>query len=412
MPLYNNASDTFTSQNLNSIGSQYAQNGGHDISLLIQKETNKQIFDAAPQQFMDLVLLNKFPAMNVKSDEWFYKEAGYQREPITITASSGAVTYPQAQTVSVQNLATVSTNVIVAYPGGEKGTITAINTANSTIEITPYVDGSVPAVTSSTILCNVSTVDADGAEGFASHFRLSTIERNQYIQEFNMAIRYNRMELYKMQNANVTTNYLSMETSKMFEFHRTGLSNAFWTGQKGEVQTINGLAKTTGGVYTSMIEAGSPQVSATVSTLKEAFEESLFASEYGDYGAVRFSYMTPRMHRLLSNAYKEELTRYKPDDTSVMSNLKEVNIGSTRTVLVPYKRFEDPASFPASFANKIITLDHKNIRRCQTWGEMSGETDDLKDGTPKRYKDTWVETNMGIEFNNPLACAEVSVADA
>jgi hypothetical protein len=76
MPLYNLPNDQFSNTNLNSIGSQYAQDFGHDISLLVEKVTNKAIFDAAPQQFFDLKLLNMKQFMPVNSDEFFYKEMG------------------------------------------------------------------------------------------------------------------------------------------------------------------------------------------------------------------------------------------------------------------------------------------------------------------------------------------------
>jgi len=410
MAIYNDTTPKFSSQNLNSVGSEYAADYNHNISKLVEKVTNKTIFDAQPKQFMDLKLLNMFPAENERSDEFYYQEMGYQREPIVATANVATVSYPASQVIPVQSLDTASTNVIVVYPNGTHGTITAVNDANGTIEVTPYVGSSVPAIVSGEYLCNMSTIEADGAEGFASHFRATTIERSNYIQEFNMAIRYNRMELHKMKNAGTTSNFLDMEQKAMFDQHRIGLSNAFWIGKKAEVKTKSGaLAKATGGVYTAMVEAGSPRIDVTISTLVDGFEEAVFASEYGDYGDVRFAYLTPRMHRRLSNAYKEELVRYAPNDKVSSLNLNEITVGSSRIVLIPFKRFEDAASFPASFANKIIILDHKNIKRCQTWGEMSGRTDALKEGTPKRYSDLWVETNFGVKFNNPLGCAEVNV---
>ena len=57
MSLYNETSAKFANQNYNSVGSEYANLYGHDISLLVQKLTNRAIFDAAPQQFMDLKLI-------------------------------------------------------------------------------------------------------------------------------------------------------------------------------------------------------------------------------------------------------------------------------------------------------------------------------------------------------------------
>lgn len=411
MSLYNQVSAKHNNANLNSVGSKYATDYNHDIQNRIEKITNRMIFDSAPKQFFDLKFLNMFPAENVKSDEFFYQEMGYQRQPIVATASASAVSDPSTQTFGVQDLGTVSENLVVSYQDGTKGTIISVDTTASEITVAPMRGGSLPAVVSGDMLANVSTVDHDGSEGFASQFRADTIERSNFIQLFNMSIKYGEMELYKLEQAGTTDNFLSMERNQMFMQHRLGLSNAFWTGKKGEVLTADGtVAKTTGGVHTSMLEAGSPYADATESTLKDAFEDMVFESEYGDYGDVRFAYMRPKLHRILSNVYKDELVRYKPNDTIASLNLNEINVGSSRIVIVPFKRFEDQASFPTSFANKIMILDHKNIKRCQTWGERSGETLTFKDGIAKRSKEIYVDTNMGVKFNNPLGCAHLNVS--
>jgi len=410
MALYNDTSAKFNNTNTNSVGSEYASLYGHDISLLVQKLTNRAIFDASPQQFMDLKLLNMVPAEQVNSDEFFFQEMGYQREPLVATANVGAVAYPTTQTIPLTTVDNISTNTIISYPNGQKGSVVAVDTSLLTITVSPYNGDTLPAVVADDVLANVSTVDHDGSDGFAQYFRASTIERNNYVQLFNKAIRYSEVELHKLKNMGTTSNFLEMERNAMFNQHRIDLSNAFWVGQKGEIPTANGTpAKTTGGVFTSMVEAGSPNALATQSTLVDAFEDMVLSSEYGDYGAARMAYMTPRLHRALSLAYKEELTRYAPNDEIALLNLKEVNLGSSRIVLVPYKRFEDAASFPGSFANRITILDMKNIKRVQLWGERSGDTLKLEDGVPKRYGDVWVDCNMGIKFHNPLACAWLDV---
>lgn len=410
MSLYNETSARFSNQNYNSVGSEYANLYGHDISLLVQKLTNRAIFDAAPQQFMDLKLMNMIPAETVNSDEFFFQEMGYQREPLQVTAVSAAVSYPTTQTLNVASVDNISTNTIISYPNGQKGSVIAVDTSLLTVTVSPYNGDTLPAVAIGDVLANVSTVDHDGSEGFAQYFRASTIERVNYVQLFNKAIRYSEIELHKLKNMGTTANFLEMERNAMFNQHRIDISNALWTGQKGEVVTANGTpAKTTGGVYTSMVEAGSPNAVATASTLVDAFEDMVLSSEFGDYGQARMAYMTPRMHRMLSLAYKEELTRYAPNDEIALLNLKEINLGSSRIVLVPYKRFEDAASFPGSFANRIAILDMKNIKRVQLWGERSGDTLKLEDGVPKRYGDVWVDCNMGVKFNNPLACAYLDV---
>lgn len=410
MSLYNETSAKFSNQNYNSVGSEYANLYGHDISLLVQKLTNRAIFDAAPQQFMDLKLMNMIPAETVNSDEFFFQEMGYQREPLQVTAVSASVSYPTTQTLNVASVDNISTNTIISYPNGQKGSVVAVDTSLLTVTVSPYNGDTLPAVAIGDVLANVSTVDHDGSEGFAQYFRASTIERVNYVQLFNKAIRYSEVELHKLKNMGTTANFLEMERNAMFNQHRIDISNALWTGQKGEVVTANGTpAKTTGGVYTSMVEAGSPNAVATASTLVDAFEDMVLSSEFGDYGQARMAYMTPRMHRMLSLAYKEELTRYAPNDEIALLNLKEINLGSSRIVLVPYKRFEDAASFPGSFANRIAILDMKNIKRVQLWGERSGDTLKLEDGVPKRYGDVWVDCNMGVKFNNPLACAYLDV---
>ena len=411
MALYNDTTVKFTNQNLNSVGSEYANLYGHDLSLLVQKLTNRAIFDAAPQQFMDLKLLNMVSPEQVNSDEFFFQEMAYQREPLVATAVAGGVGYPASQVISVQSVDNIATNTIISYPNGQKGSVTNVDTALLTITVTPYNGDTLPAVAIDDVLANVSSVDHDGSEGFAQYFRASTIERSNYVQLFNKAIRYSEVELHKLKNQGTTSNFLEMEKAAMFNQHRIDISNAFWMGQKGEVITQNGTpAKTTGGVYTSMLEAGAPNALATTSTLVDAFEDVILSSEYGDYGTTRMAFMTPRIHRALTLAYKDEHTRYQPNDEIALLNLREVNLGSSRIVLVPFKRFEDRASFPSSYENKIVVLDMKNIKRTQLWGERSGDTLKLEDGVPKRYGDVWVDCNMGVKMHNPLACAWVDIA--
>lgn len=410
MPLFNLPNDSFNNTNLNSIGSQYANDFGHDISLLVEKVTNRAIFDSAPQQFFDLKLLNMKQFQQVNSDEFFYKEMGYQREPLTSTAAAAAVTYPATQTFALSSLDNISTDTIVIYPNNQKGTVTSINTSTSEITVKPYTNDSLPAVVAGDQFSNLSSVEADGADGWAQYFRGTTIERHNYIQLFNKAMRYGEVELHKLKQAAVTNNFLEMERNAMMRQFRIDISNAFWNGQKGEVSLTSGaVAKSTGGIFPAMVAAGSPNATATSATLTAAFEDIVLSSEYGEYGQVRFAFMTPRVHLALSKAYKDEKTRYQPNDEVAKLGLNEVDIGSSRIVMVPYQRFADRASFPAAFENRIMVADMKNINLCQLWAERSGETLSRTDGIPKRYKEMWVDANMGVKFNNPLGCGWIDV---
>jgi hypothetical protein len=411
MPLFNLPNDTFSNTNLNSIGSQYAADYGHDISLLVEKVTNKAIFDASPQQFYDLKLLNMKQFSQERSDEFFYKEMGYQREPLTATANAAAATWPNTQNIVLTSLQNVSTDTIIVYPNNKKGTVTAIDTTTNTITVTPYTNDSLPAVTTGDVFSNLSPIEADGADGWAQYFRASTVERSNFIQLFSKTMRYGEVELHKMKTAAVTSNFLEMEKQAMFRQFRIDISNAFWNGQRGEVTLASGQrAKATGGIVPAMQAAGSPNALATANTLTDAFEDVILSSEFGEYGSVRFAFMTPRIKLLLSKAYKDEKTRYTPKDKTADLGLEEISIGSSRIVLVPYQRFQDRASFPAAFENRIFILDMKNINLCQLWAERSGETLSRTQGIPKRYKEMWVDANMGVKFNNPLGCGWLDIS--
>lgn len=412
MSLYNLPNDTFNNQNLNSIGSQYANDFGHDISLLVQKVTNKVIFDSAPRQFFDLKLLNMKKFEQVNSDEFFYKEMGYQREPITATGSAGAVTYPTTQSFTISSVENISTDTVIIYPNNQKGTVIDIDLSTLTVTVSPLSNDSLPAVSADDVFSNLSSFEADGTDGWAQYFRSSTIERYNFVQLFNKVIKYGEVELFKLKKAATTSNFLSMERQAMYRQFRIDISNAFWNGERGEGTTSKGeKAKLTRGVFPWLVAAGAPSAVSTTDTLPEAFEDIVLSTEFGDYGEVRFAFATPRKILELSKAYKDEKTRYKPSDMVAKLNLDEVNIGSSRIVLVPFKRFEDRASFPVAFENRIIILDMKNISLCQLWGERSGETLSRKDGIPKRYEEMWVDANMGVKVYNPLAMGWIDVVD-
>lgn len=411
MALFNLPNDAFSNVNLNSIGSDYAQQFGHDISLLVAKQTRAAIFDSSPQQFYDLALMNAKSPKSWNSDEFFYKEMGYQRQPLTASNTAAAVTWPTTQTFPIQSLTNIATDTIIAYPNGSLGNVTAINTATSEITVTPMTNSTLPAVALGDIFANISSVEADGVDGFAQYFRADTIERNGYIQLFSKAIHYGAVELYKLQKGAVNADFLSMESQNMMRQHKIDLSNAFWMGRKGEITTASGdKAKMTDGVFTMMQNAGSPNATTTSATLVDAFEDMVLSSEYGNYGEVRFAYMTPRIANELRKAYTDELVRYTPENQSIAKlYLNEIQLGSSRIVIVPFQRFQSQADFYPGFENRIVILDHNTIETYEMWGAMSGTTPDRSQGFAKSYKDMWVACQMGVAMNNPMSSAYIDV---
>jgi len=207
MSIFSLPNNALTNENLNALASQYAQDTGADETNLIQRITNKVIFDAAPQQFFDLKLLNMQEFLPSASDEFFYDEMGYQRTPFTATAAAGIATDPATQTFAINDLDDISVDTIIIYPNNQKGIVRTINTSTSEITVAPYTGDSVPAVVIGDEFAKLSPVEGDGIEGFSQYFRANIVERFNFVQILSKAMRFGRAELHKHQNAGTFDNF-------------------------------------------------------------------------------------------------------------------------------------------------------------------------------------------------------------
>ena len=414
------ATGIYQNRNVNELASNYADAYGHDVTALIRRITKSLIFDAAPQQFFDLKLLSMKPFEMVDSDEWHFMEMGYGRDPLQLSATytppgGGALT---TDDITVSDSSVVSVDTIIILPDNSKATVTKINSATS-VEITMLDEtGTPPTIPGITVpggstvnLANLSPVEADGADDISQYFRIGAVERYNYVQMLVKAMRFGKMELFKYRNAGSTSNYLSMQKQRMIQQFRIDLSNILWNGQRGEVTLGNGqVAKTTGGIYPTLIASGPPAVSTPAASVDSALESLALSTEFKAYGATRFLYGSPTQLHNLSQLYKRSATRYTPNDEIAKLQLTAVDIGSSKIVFVPMKRFEDAASFPADWANRLILLDQEAVTCVQTWGEEMGETLNRKDGgTLQNYQDFWISTTMRVQINNPLGSGKIDV---
>lgn len=407
--IYGTPPGNFTNANLNALGSNYASQYGHPNSLLIQKIVRETIYDAAPKQFFDLILLGQKQSVEAPSDEFFYQEMGYQREPLQATATAAAASYPATQTISVASTNGISVNTIIVYPNNTKGNVTAVG--SGTITVTPYTGGSVPAVAIGDLFANHSPVEADAQRDISQYFRSETIERFNYVQMFVKARRYGKMELFKYMKAGTTSDYLAKDKRELLRQFRTDLSNAFWNGERGEVKLANGtVAKTCGGIFPLMLAAGSPSTVTPVATLPAALEDIAFSTMFEEYGDTKFLYGTNRRLNDLSQAYKGALTRYTPDSMVARMNLNMISVGSVNIVLVPYDRFGSDASFPTAWKDRLFLINHDAITPRHCFGEEMGDTlGRQNNGTLDNYTDSWVSSTFSIEFNNPLSCGYIDI---
>lgn len=411
------ATGVFQNRNLNAAGSKYAAQYGHQVTSLIQKAVRQAIYDAAPQQYFDLKILGlKTPKM-VNSDEYFYHEMGFGRDPIIVAALNAPIAAGVVQVVPVVNLGAVSKDMIVVYPSNERGTITDVNTGTGTITITAQTNGSLPAIAAgaqgATTFANLSPVEADGQNSISQYFRIDTVERSNYIQMVVKAMRFGQIELEKYKRSGTLDTYLAMQRKIMQEQFRIDLANIYWNGRQAEVTLSNGQkAKTAGGIFPIMQQVGSANTSVSLANLPQALEELALDTEYGVYGKTRFLYGTPRAIHYLSQQYKRSLTRYKPDDNLAKLELDGVRMGSTNIVFVPIKRFEEPSCFPASWRSRLILLDQEAIQPVFFLPENMGETlARVNNGTLQNYTDSWMSATWGLEFSNPLGSGWIDVTD-
>ena len=395
----------------NAPGSAYATAASTTSTGLIQRITKKLIFDAAPQQFFDLKLLAMKPFEQVSSDEFYFHEMGFGREPITLGAGGITGGAPTENGVVIgTGTEFISKDTILVLPDNSKVIVKDVPTT-TTINIASIDGGNISAHIAGKVLSNLAPVEADGSDSISQYFRMDTEERYNYVQMLVKAMRFGRMELYKYENAGTTDNFLSMQKQRMLQQFRIDLSNTLWNGERAAVTTASGgKAKTTGGIFPSMVAAGSPSVSTTAANLDSAFESLVLDTEFKAYGATRFLYGTPRRIHDLTQLYKKAATRYAPSEDVARLQLTAIDMGSSKIVLVPMKRFEETSCFPTIWKDRMILLDQESVGVVQCWGEEMGETMDRRGGaTLQNYKDFWVSTTFGVQFNNPLGSGYIDI---
>lgn len=403
----------------NPLGSGYASNYGHAVTGVLQRVTRSIIYDAAPKQYLDLKILSMKQPIKKQSDEFFYSEIGFGRDPIISDAIGSQISAGTTQSIPILNKHNVSKDMIVVYPDNSRGTITNItpNGNGATIEVTAMTGETLPVISTgavgSLVLSYLSPVEADGMDYISNYVRYNTIERTNYIQMIIKAMRFGRIELLKYANAGTLSNYLDMQRKRMYQQFRISLSNIYWNGKMGEVTLANGVkAKTAGGIYPIMREAGSAHLTTTLSNVDGALETLALGTEFGEFGDTRFLYGSPKAILAISKKYKKDLTRYTPNDLVAKLSLEAVDMGSSRIVFVPIKRFEEQSCFPASFAKRLFLLDNQSIDPCYIVPEEFGDTLNRRNGgTLQNYTDSWISATHSIEFKNPLASGIMDISD-
>ena len=416
------ATNPFGNALANASGSNYASNYSLATTKMLQDAILYAIFDSAPAQYNALKLLYSTPFETVKSDEFIYFEEPWGRP--TIEAFTWDETTPTTGTIGTLTIAGTYTSEddmpaikgdIVTTASGEPlmvvgRTFSAV--ANSCVLLLKVQTGGTLTagdITAGDFLAIQSATIGDGMNDFYHYDRATADEKYNYVQRFQRCSRWNTWELINWQNKGVT-DFVERDKMKKLNQLRVDMFSTFMNGTRGEFQ-IPGVtsgqyrAKTMGGIYPIMVNAGAQHASPTITGLKTAFESLAFSTNFKAEGGLRYIYATDEMIYNLSKEYKETYTRYTPNDKIANFNLNEFIIGTMRFVPIPCELFKEKTVFPETWNNKILVVDKETIKPTIMEGYPHlnmGETKDKREGTREDYKDWWVEAQLGLKFNNPI----------
>jgi hypothetical protein len=410
----------YGNRNTNPQGSFYGVESEYNPTELnlIRKAIYDVIFDAAPAQFDTLKLVFSKPFEDVPSDEFEYLEKTFGRSPIVANGNTAAAAaapgahQTQTLTLTTASMSRITPDLIIVYPDGVTHAVVTAITGGNTITVNSLTNEGLPAVATNDVFAIQSTIRADGMTSFSNYERTDVITRYNYVQFFLRAKRWATIELQKYINLG-TTNYLEVDKAEKLKQLRIDLFNSFWNGKRGEY-TISGgyAAKAMGGIYPTMLAAGSATPSTTVAGLQSTFEATAFQTNFKAEGATRFIYGTDEILNEFSKIYKQPGLRYEPNNETANLKLKRIELGTQNFVLVPCELWREESCFSADWARRVIVLDQESVRPVKMKGIPAmnmGQTGDLSKGFYNDFIDYWNTAQMSLKFNNPVASFAINI---
>ena len=403
----------------NPQSANYITDSGYSATgtILLKKAIEEAIYNSVPQQYYALKLLFQKQFKDVLSDEFEYLEKTFGRTPLTVTTTASAVSasagaeVTQVIPMSSDSITRIAINDIICYPDGTKAIVRSFSGNNVTVASNTSVG--LPAIAATDVFSIGGPLMGDGDNAFYHFDRMQTVTRYNYVQtNMTRVSRWAKIELLKYQNLG-TTDYLQKNKAETMEQLRTDLFVTLFNGTKGEFKTSSTIpAKTTGGIFPSMVAAGSMSGNPTTASLVSQFKTLAFKTNYKQEGGTRMIYGTPELLHELSGAFKDPGLRYAPNDSISSMDLKQYEFGGMKFVPVPCQLFNEQSCFPATWQRKLLILDQETIQPVKLKGLPafdSGSTLDVSQGTRDDFKDWWVKANIGLQFNNPLASFTLDV---
>jgi len=384
---------------------------------LLRKAIRRKLFDSAPAQYNSLKLVFSTTPEEMDSDEFEYVEYTFGRSPLVAGTAAGLVA-PSASNIVTQtfdltaaSLKYASVDLVITYPDNSEGVIQDIT--GSTITVGSRTSAGLSAVSINDVFAIRSSIEGDGNESFSVYSRTETITRYNYVQFFARAKRWDRVELQKWKNTG-TTDYLDVDKEQKKKQLRVDLFVSYFNGHRGEYALANSkIAKSMGGIYPTMVAAGSLSANPTVAGLQAAFEQLSFLTNFKAEGDTRFIYGTQQNLNNFSKIYKQPGLRYTPDNEMANLNLTMIEFGGMKFVLVPCELFREASCFPAEWNKRLLVLDLDTIKPVKMKGipafEIGSTLDRNDNGTRENFKDWWCTAQLSLKMNNPLASFIIDV---
>ena len=403
----------------NPQSSVYAGISGYSPTetIRIAKAIRYAIFDAAPEQYNALRIIFEKPMEEVNNREFEYLEKTFGRSALQSTGVVGAIAavagVPQSYVIpmTAASVTHLTPDQIIIFPNNAKAVVKSVAGLNVTVE-SQTSDG-LPAVANNDVFAVLSSIQADGMDYFSVYERLETITRSNFIQQFLRARRWSQMELQEYQNSG-TTDYLVNDKAEGIKQMRVDLFNALFNGQKGEFRISNNYITTAlGGIFPTMVAAGSMTANPTLAGLIPVFRTLAFATNFKKEGATRFIYGTQEILSDLSSVFKDPGVRYAPSDSIASMDLKKYEFGGMQFVPVACELFRETSCFPKDWARRLLVLDQETISPVKMKGmpymNIGGTLDRGANGTRENFKDWYVEANLSLRFNNPVGSFWIDV---
>lgn len=362
--------------NSNAPGSPYAAAFSRGTTAHLSLPVDPVIFDAQPQQFLDLQFLMAFASRETPGDEVIWYEDIWGRiAPEVRTTFAGTAASPGNTVTGSIPITSASLNYVfpdqkITYNGTQAVVMSVTTTPGSeAITVRSLVGEALNAAAAGDLITNGMTMGADGGSSFSNPTRTQTIQRSNLLEKIGPeeAI-WNHLERIKWKNSE-QTNYMERDMINRLRQLKVSLCQRIWFGQYGETLTSNGnIAKATEGIVPQIQNNGGATITSTMSTVWDDITTGIFQTNFMSTTNERVIFGTPEMLHALNLKQKAEFVRYTSGDKVFDLDFEEWRFGGQKLTLVPTQIWSDPASFPEEYQRRLVVLQKQNINLCTMRG--------------------------------------------